>query len=151
MPGSCLDYAMNYIYRFPKTEKELEIQLLKKGYAKEDIEKTINYLKEETYLDDRKFVNLYLNSEVVRKWKPIFVVKWKLLSKWVDKEMLEEIIDSMEEDIEWGIMNKIEQESKKLKAKWLDWITIIRKLLSKWYKLDAIKKYVEIWQKNKID
>ncbi len=26
----CIDYALHYIYRFPKTEKELKAQLLKK-------------------------------------------------------------------------------------------------------------------------
>ena len=26
----CIDYALDYIYRYPKTEKELRIQLIKK-------------------------------------------------------------------------------------------------------------------------
>ncbi|MFZ5341167.1 MAG: hypothetical protein ACOZBL_00965 [Patescibacteria group bacterium] len=45
MPSSCLDYASNYIYRFPKTEKELKVQLLKKGYSEDEIDQSIDYLK----------------------------------------------------------------------------------------------------------
>jgi len=41
----CLDYAMDYIYRFPKTEKELKVQLTKKGYYEDDIEETMEELK----------------------------------------------------------------------------------------------------------
>jgi SOS response regulatory protein OraA/RecX len=40
-----IDYALKYIYRYPKTEKELRVRLLEKHYSEEEIEKAIQYLK----------------------------------------------------------------------------------------------------------
>lgn len=151
MAVDCLDYAMNYIYRFPKTEKELKVQLLKKKYSEKEIEKTIAYLKSKKFVDDENFATLYIQSELVKKWKAEYLVKWKLLSKWIDKDLLEDVLERLQKDIKSWVLNKIKTEVEKLKLKWIDWIDIIKKLLAKWYKLDDIKKYVEIWQKYKID
>jgi SOS response regulatory protein OraA/RecX len=41
-----IEYALKYIYRYQKTEKELIIQLRKKKYTETEIQKAIKYLKE---------------------------------------------------------------------------------------------------------
>jgi len=40
-----IDYALRYIFRYPKTKKELIIQLRKKKYTESEIEKALRYLK----------------------------------------------------------------------------------------------------------
>lgn len=137
---SCLDYAMHYLYRYPKTEKEMKTQLMKKQYLLEEIEPAMKVLKAKKYIDDRQFAELYLNSEVVKKGKPLMLMQQKLLFKGVDKEIVQEVIKSLEEGIGDGTITRIIKEVDKYAAKEIDSMVIIQKLLAKWYRLDDIKK-----------
>ncbi len=139
-PKWCLDYAMHYLYRYPKTEKEMRTQLMKKQYFLEEIDDAMQTLKAKKYIDDRQFAELYLNSEVVKKGKPLGLMQQKLLFKWVDKQVLKEVMSELEEWIgEWTIA-RIIKETDKFAAKELEPVVIIQKLLARWYRLDDIKK-----------
>lgn len=139
-PTSCLDYAMHYLYRYPKTEKEMRTQLMKKQYFLEEIDEAMKALKAKKYIDDRQFAELYLNSEVVKKGKPLLLIKQKLLFKWVDKSTVADVIGSLEEGIGEGTIARIVKEIDKFAAKEIDPVVIIQKLLAKWYRLDDVKK-----------
>ena len=58
------------------------------------------------FADDRVFTESYIRSELVNKWKPIIVVRNKLFQKWVDKNLINEILKEYEEDISAGIFQK---------------------------------------------
>jgi SOS response regulatory protein OraA/RecX len=131
MKMSCLDYAMHYLYRYPKTEKEMKTQLMKKQYLLEEIEPAMKVLKAKKYIDDRQFAELYLNSEVVKKGKPLMLMQQKLLFKGVDKEIVQEVIKSLEEGIGDGTITRIIKEVDKYAAKEIDSMVIIQKLLAK--------------------
>jgi len=137
--SKCYFYALKYISRYPKTEKELSVKLMEKWFTTVDIEYAIEYLKSKGFMWDRMFTEMYIQSELVRKWKPKMVVQQKLYHKWVDKNIIQEIFEEMEEDILDGISQKIQKEIDKMKAKDMEWFDIIQKLLSKWYTLDQIK------------
>ena len=62
-----LEYAIHYLSRYPKTTREMEIQLLKKGYSTEEVQKTIKWLQRRRYLDDKLWAEAYLRSEVAKK------------------------------------------------------------------------------------
>ena len=79
--ATCLDYALNYIYRFPKTEKELRIQLYTKGYSTNEIDSTMAEFKKKNYVNDTKFAESYIRSEVVNKGKPAIRIIQKLYQK----------------------------------------------------------------------
>lgn len=143
MKKDCLDYALDYIYNYPKTEAELIIQLKKKGYLESEINKTISFLKNKDYVNDNNFAEIYLNWEVGKKGKPLALVYSKLLHKWVSKEIIEKAIAANKADIKDWTTSKIKKEIDKLKAKWESWFDIIQKLLRRWYKLDEIKKCLE--------
>ncbi len=142
MSDKCLDYAMHYIYRFPKTEKELRIQLLKKWFSDEEADFVISNLKEKWYVDDRKFAEAYINSELSKKWKPIIVIKSKLLSKWIKRNIVDDVLDKEQENIDEATSNAIRKDIEKMKKKGLEWFDIIQKLLSKWYTMRDIKKVI---------
>lgn len=148
MSQKCVDYALNYIYRFPKSEKELRVQLLKKWFSEAEIDFTINYLKQQNFVNDENFARMYIESEVSKKWKPIIVVKQKLLQKGIDKNSIDKVLVSQNEDIQYWIWKKIDKEMEKLKQKWLSWFDIIQKLMGKGYRLDDIKKVI---RSNEID
>jgi regulatory protein len=136
----CYDYAIDYIYRFPKTKKELEIQLRKKWYNDEEIKYTFLWLEKKWYLDDVQFCRLYIWSELVKKWKPLYVVKGKLIKKWVDKKIIDQCLKEVDSDIEESKISTIKKLISKLKKSWIDWFDIIVKLNNRWYSIDDIKK-----------
>lgn len=140
---SCLDYAQDYIYRFPKTEKELRIQLIKKWYAENDIERTISELAKRGYVNDELFARLYIQSELIHKGKPSSVIIQKLLFKGVSKEMIQKLMDELNQEVIQWMGTKMQKEIHKLKQKGLEWVAIIQKLLSKWYKLSEIKEHLK--------
>ncbi|HCY21660.1 TPA: hypothetical protein DIC40_07630 [Patescibacteria group bacterium] len=78
---TCLDYALHYISRYPKTESELKIKLMQKGYFSNDIEKAMNILKEKKFLSDELFVESYVRSELMNKGKPPIAIIKKLQEK----------------------------------------------------------------------
>lgn len=69
------------------------------------------------YLDDRVYAESYLHSEVVRKGKPLLLIRQKLLMKGIDKQLLTELIDSLEADLSEGQDAKIAKEIVRLRAK----------------------------------
>ena len=141
--ATCLDYALNYIYRFPKTEKELRIQLYTKGYSTNEIDATMAEFKKKNYVNDTNFAESYIRSEVVNKGKPAIRIIQKLYQKWVSKEIITETLKKYEDEMWEGTLQKIKKEIQAYKRKDVEGFDIIQKLMRKGYKLDDIKKVIE--------
>lgn len=139
----CFDYALKYIYRYPKTEKELKIQLFTKGYNTVDVDRTIAELKKKNYVNDEMFAESYIRSEIVNKGKPAIKILQKLYQKWVPQEIVKAVLKKYENDMVEGIHEKIKKEIKAYKKKNIDGFDIIQKLMRKGYKLDDIKRVIE--------
>jgi SOS response regulatory protein OraA/RecX len=103
----------------------------------------MDYLKKKRFADDRIFVESYVRSELVNKWKPVIAVRTKLIQKWADKKLIDEVISEYQNDINWWIKEKIQKEIENYKKKWVEWFDIIQKLMRKWYQLDEIKKVIQ--------
>ncbi len=142
---TCLDYALHYISRYPKTEKELKIQLMQKGYFSDDIQKAIDFLKEKNFLNDKMFVESYIRSELVNKGKPAIAIIQKLQQKGADKHLIMEVIKEYEEDINIGVKERIKKEIASYKKRGEEWFDIIQKLMRKWYRLGDIKDVIK-WE-----
>jgi SOS response regulatory protein OraA/RecX len=99
---TCTDYALYYIHRFPKTEKELILQLIKKWYATQDVDQTIAWLKFKHYIDDRNFAKLYIQSELIKKGKPLLVIKQNYTKNESKKKFVSDLLQHYHQDIqEW--------------------------------------------------
>ena len=107
LESKCVQYALNYIYRYPKTEAELKAKLYQKWYSWFEVEEALNYLKSKWFLDDEKFTHGYVYSELVNKGKPLIAVKQKLYHKWIEKSLAEKVIKECEEDIQKWIYEKM--------------------------------------------
>ncbi len=138
--ASCLDYSLRYIHLYPKTEQELRTKLFTKKYSEQEIDKTIEFLKSKGYIDDIQFTKLYIESELVKKWKIQSLVVHKLLHKWVDKTIINKIVQDAEKWIAEGTHNRILKEIEKYKKKWIDWYEIMVKISQKGYRISDIKK-----------
>lgn len=139
----CFDYALKYIYRFPKTEKELRIQLYMKWYPTSDVDRTIEELKKKKYVNDEMFAESYIRSEVVNKGKPAIRIIQKLQQKWVPQEIVREVLKKYEIEMWEGTLQKIKKEIAAYKKRDVDGFDIIQKLMRKWYRLADIKKVIE--------
>ena len=143
MTKSCYEYAMDVLSKYPKTEKELRIKMYQHGYDSQMVMKTLEKLKVENFLNDKMFAESYLNSEVMRKGKPLFLVQQKLTIKGIDPKIIAELSNQFAEDIQEGIENRIQKEINQYKKKGVDGFEIIQKLMRKGYRLADIKKVVK--------
>ncbi len=139
----CFDYALKYINRFPKTEKELRIQLYMKWYPTSDVDRTINELKKKNFVNDEIFTESYLRSEIINKGKPAIRIIQKLRQKGVPEDIIRQATKEYKTDMQWGIEQKIKKEIAAYKKRWVDGFDSIQKLMRKWYKLQDIKKVIE--------
>jgi len=138
--ATCLDYALKYISIYPKTEKELEVKLHTKKYTQNDISYTMDFLKKKWYIDDLQFARLYIQSELAKKGKLPYLVKQKLLHKWVDRDIINQCMESADTEIKEGVKQRILKEVEKLKKKGLDWYDIVVKISQKGYSIRDIKQ-----------
>lgn len=141
--ASSLDYSLRYIHLYPKTEQELRTKLYTKKYPEPEIDKTIDFLKSKWYIDDVHFTKLYIQSEIVKKGKLPALVKAKLLHKWVDKDIIDEIMWNKEEEMNAWVHERIRKEIEKYKKKWLDGYEIMVKISQKGYRISEIRKAIK--------
>ncbi|NOZ43609.1 MAG: regulatory protein RecX [bacterium] len=127
----CYFHALKYISRYPKTEKELRIYLLEKGYSQKDIDSSLDFLKFRGYIDDENFVDMYFSSEVIKKGRPVYVAKNKLRQKGIDKNIISSFVQEHEEEIQEGLYQKIAKIIEQYKKKDIDGFEIIQKIMRK--------------------
>ena len=143
MAKSCYEYAIWVIGKYPKTEKELRIKMYQQGYDSETVSRTLEKLKQDNFVNDELFAESYINSEVIRKGRPLIVITQKLEMKGIDKAIITKVIHEAWEDIEDWILQGIDKEIKQYKKKWVDGFDIIQKLMRKWYRLWDIKRVIK--------
>lgn len=134
---------MSYLSKYPKTLQEIRILLYRKGYTSEQINATLETLSKNNFINDNKFAESYLYSEVVKKGKPVFLIKQKLLQKGIDKKLIEELIDKMKPEINQGILAQIDKELTNYKKKGIDGFEAIQKLIRKGYRIQDIKDSIK--------
>ncbi len=143
MAKSCYEYAIWVIGKYPKTEKELRIKMYQQGYDSETVMRTLEKLKKDNFVNDELFAESYINSEVIRKWRPLIVISQKLEVRGIEKDIISKVIHEAWEEIESWILQWIEREINQYKKKGVDWFDIIQKLMRKGYRLWDIKKVIK--------
>ena len=143
MSKSAVEYAIWYLSRYPKTEQEMSIILYKKWYNSEDIKHCMDVLKKNDFINDEKFADSFLYSEVARKWRPLFIIKQKLIQRWINKWLLTKKITEQQEELVQWMRNSIRKELDHYKKKWIDWFDSIQKLMRRWYQLADIKYVIK--------
>ena len=139
---SATEYAITYLSRYPKTEQEMRILLYTKWYNTDEIEHTMSILKENNFINDEKFAESYLYSEVIKRGKPVFLSRKKLEQRGIDPTIIEKFIEGNEDDIREWIEKAIEKEIEAYKKKGVEGFDIIQKILRKGYRLQDIKTVI---------
>lgn len=97
-----------------KSIYELKQLLLKKEYPEPLIDKTINKLIKQGYLNDRVYARSYINNQILTTSNGPYKIEKSLLDKKIDQSIIEEELNEFSEDIQISKINKIIE--KKIKS-----------------------------------
>lgn len=126
--------VFKYITYKKRTEQEVRNKF--RGQIDEEmLEEIIEYLKEAKYLDDYEFIVKQVREYINLKTLSITEIKYKLLTKGLDKKLIERYIDNNYEELKEYEQRCIEKIKSK-KAGAMDEQQIEQYLYRKGYKCD---------------
>lgn len=136
---------LKYILYKKRTENEVRNKF-KNEYTEELLEDIIEYLKEAKYIDDEDYIKRAVNNFKLLKKMSITEVKYKLQTKGINRNLIEDYIYKNKEELTEYEINSAE---KIIMKKDQEKIEITSYLIKKGYKKDNINKAYERIQKGK--
>jgi len=141
----CKSTALKIIEKSYKTEKEMRDKLKQKEYTDNQVEKTIEFLREYNFINDESYVNAYVNDKISSRGRQ--KIKYDLIRKGIDSNLIDEKLSNIDSDDEkntafnlakkkYNTIKKSESDSYKLSGK------LYRFLMSKGYNYEIIKDVV---------
>jgi len=110
-----LNKAFFYLKFRPRTKKETENYLLKKvkatHWSTDDVKKIIQHLEELDFINDKKFIALFVENRNILKPKGQRVLVQELIRLGVDKEIIDDYFSN-------NLLNEEELAFKTLKPRW---------------------------------
>ncbi|HCW52970.1 MAG TPA: recombination regulator RecX [Clostridium sp.] len=142
----CKNTALRIVERSFKTEKEMRDKLKEKEYKDDQIEKTIEFLKEYKFINDEAYVNAYVNDKLSSRGRQ--KIKYDLIRKGIERNLIEEKLSDIDSDDEkntalnlakkkYNSIKKSESDLYKINGK------LYRFLMSKGYNYELIKDVVK--------
>ncbi len=87
-----MEYALYLLSRRPRTVRELEIALKKRGVEQSKIEEIIEKLKDWRYLDDKSYAEEYVKFKMKKLYGPSYI-RSELMKKGVKREIIDEALE----------------------------------------------------------
>ena len=142
----CKNTALRIIERSFKTEKEMRDKLKEKEYTDNQIEKTIEFLREYNFINDESYVKAYINDKLASRGRQ--KIKYDLIKKGVGRNLIDEKLSCIDSDDEkntafnlakkkYNSIKKSESDTYKLSGK------LYRFLMSKGYNYELVKDVVK--------
>ncbi len=78
---------------------ELKVKLRKRDFDEKVIDKTVEYLLENRYLDDKKFSEIYLNELLNTKRSGMMIIRKKLFQKGLSRELINNLLNDLDDEI----------------------------------------------------
>lgn len=133
--------VLKYILYKKRTENEIRTKFL--GTIDENLlEDIIEYLKQAQYIDDKEYIKKTVNNFIALKNLSIKELKYKLLSKGLNKNDIEDYIYDNKDELEQyeikSISNIIYKKSTSMEIE-----EIKQYLIKKGYKIENINRAVE--------
>lgn len=102
---SVYNYGISVLSRSAKSEYELRTKMQSKGFDFQLIDNAINTLREQKYLDDEKYCEMFINDKINIYKHGLRKIKEALYYKGIDKKIIEEKLSkiSSEEELERAI------------------------------------------------
>ena len=94
------DKLMKYVIFKKRTEKEVRQKCQKLQYTEDYIDEVIEYLMGNSYINDKVYVEKYIQNIMRLKTSSIFEMKMDLLRRGVEEDYIEDYISKNLEDLE---------------------------------------------------
>ena len=138
----CKNQALNVIEKSTKTKHQINLKLSQKGYDEKTINKVMEFLEKYELVDESKYIDMYIKEKVQRQGRNR--LKYDLLGKGLDKEMINEKLNNLDSSIEKDVAYKIAYKKYLLLSKREDDTRKITKKISEYlmrsgYDYDIIK------------
>ena len=126
------DKVMKYVIFKKRTEKEVRQKCEKFDYTSEYIDEIIEYLAQNEYINDKKYVEKYIQNVMRLKNASIFEMKMDLLRRGVLEEYIDEYINNNSDELdEFEKQSAIKLMNKKINGTEIE--KVKRYLISKGY------------------
>ena len=133
--------VLRYILYKKRTESEIRTKF-QKTIEENMLDDIIEYLKEAGYINDKEYIKKTINNFIALKNMSIREIKYKLLSKGLNKDVIEDYIYQNKEELEEyeikSANNVIYKKSASMEKE-----EIKQFLLKKGYKIENINKAME--------
>lgn len=91
------NYALKYIERSCKTEKQIYDYLVKKEFKPETIARVMSFLYEYGFVNDDKYAELYINERI--KKEGIKKIRYALIKKGISEEIITEKLNIIDNEV----------------------------------------------------
>lgn len=148
------NYAVNLLSRAPKSEKELKVKMQDKGYDVIFIENVIKKLREQRYIDDERYSEMFISSKINISKDGRRKIKEALYNKGINKEIIDEKLSSVseEEEIERAfLLAKKKLASMKEEDTRKKTLKLSNYLINKGFEYSTVKKVVSSLLKGDFD
>lgn len=88
--------ALNYLDKRVRSEKEIRQYLKKQGYLEPEIESTIKSLKDKKYLNEMRYIELYVGDSIRLKLDGPEKIKKKLIDLGISQEKITSYLKDMD-------------------------------------------------------
>lgn len=148
------NYAVAVLSRYTKSEKQLRLKLQEKGYDSQFAENAIIKLKQQKYLDDKRYSDILINNKITTSKYGKRKIKEVLYDKGINKDIIDEKIQMLDDVDE--LKRALELGEKKLRTmKEEDTRKLITKLsnhlINKGFEYSTVKKAVSKLLNNSCD
>lgn len=89
--------ALKFLSYRPRSEKEIRDNLTKKKASSSTVDLIVRKLQEQKFLNDREFSKWWIEQRTLVKPMGKRLIKMELTKKGIDKELIDEIFDDVEE------------------------------------------------------
>lgn len=111
------NYALYYIDIKMRNEKELTEYLKRKNYDEPIIIEVIKRLKKEGLINDKEYVKAYTNDKINLNLYGPFKIKNQLLNLNIDEAIIDDYLETIEDDVWLNKINKIIEKKIKTNKK----------------------------------
>ncbi|MHC6180805.1 recombination regulator RecX [Clostridium sp. JNZ X4-2] len=94
----CKNSALKILEKNYKTEKQMKDKLVEKQYDEDVIEKVMDFLRKYKFIDDNKFVELYIKEKINSQGKN--KIKYSLIKKGINESFLDEKLNLIDSSFE---------------------------------------------------
>lgn len=141
----CKESALRIIEKSYKTEKEISEKLIGKGFLEDEINKTINFLQEYNFINNKQYASMYIKDRI--KTAGSKKIRYSLLNKGIEEEIIDELLEKVQvnEEFEGAIKlgrKKYEQIKKKENNKYKIKNKLVTYLMGRGYNYSLIKDVI---------